>query len=268
MTLTILDFTVYGNPCDPQSDELLVAAAQKCGVEARTHFPTREDVWMLIPAEHVWLRYDVRSRKDLNLVVSLAERLARGGHRVFPLAQAIRAAEDKWETYGALWRGGVHVPKTTVAGEWPQTEMPFIIKPRVGWGGMGAAVVRTRADLDLRQPMLDSEHICQPFIPHTRTLIAAMTDDGAICCIEDVGTGPEVNGRTGTVPMTLAAAKQAALALEATGLVAGTVDLIETPDGIQVLEVNSSPRLTYPHLPQVDLATPMVEAVLRRWKQP
>lgn len=264
MKLTILDFTVYGNRYDPASDALLEAAARKLGIETTTLVISRADAPAIVPTENVWLRYDVRSRDDLDLMVELARRLKGGQHRVFPSAQAILAAGDKWETYRVLWQSGVHVPKTTLAPQWPQTERPFIIKPRIGWGGMGAAVVRNDADLGAHRSLLNKRHVCQPFIAHTRTLTVALAGERGVVCIEDVGTGPKPERRTEVAPLTLGATQQAMFALAATGLVAGTVDLIGSPGGLRVLEVNSSPRLTYPHLPAADLAAPMVGAVVEK----
>jgi glutathione synthase/RimK-type ligase-like ATP-grasp enzyme len=192
--------------------------------------------------------------------VALARRLKREGRRVFPSVAAIIAAEDKWESCLALRRDGVPAPETALAVEWTRFPLPIIVKPRVGWGGIGTAVVRDAAELEQARPLLDEEHICQPFIPSARTLVVAFAGDYEIACIEDLA-GLSMNGRTRTVPMPAGAARLAARALEAARLAAGTVDLIETPDGLRVLEVNSSPRITYPHLPAVDLAMPMVAAV-------
>ena len=262
MNLAILDFTVYGNRYDPESDALLEAAAQRLDVEAETVFVAREQAAAIAPrAACVWLRYDLRSPADLELVVALARRLEREGRRVFPSAAAIVATEDKWETCLVLQRDGVAVPETALAMEWARFPLPIIVKPRVGWGGIGTAIVRDAAELERARALLDEEHICQPFIASTRTLVVALADGREIACIEDFA-GLSTDGRTRTVPMPPDAAALAARALEATGLVAGTVDMIETPGGLRVLEVNSSPRITYPHLPAVDLATPMVAAVV------
>ncbi|MBI5394768.1 MAG: ATP-grasp domain-containing protein [Verrucomicrobia bacterium] len=265
MKLTILDFSVYGNRYDPESDALLEAATQRLGVTTTTTFVSREQAATVLPdSEWVWLRYDLRSSDDLELVVSLARRLEIEGRRVFPSAAAILATEDKWEGCLALRRGGVAVPETALAMEWARFPLPIIVKSRVGWGGIGTAVARDAAELERARALLDEEHICQPFIASTRTLVVALADGGEIACIEDL-CGLSTDGRTRTVPMPPDAAALAARTLEATGLVAGTVDMIESPDGLRVLEVNSSPRITYPHLPELDLATPMMKAVLRQW---
>lgn len=249
MKLTVLDYSVYGNPHDPRSDALIEAAARRLGWEART--ARAEDVE---PTDFVWLRYDLRSRRDLEFVVNLARRPGR----VFPSADAILASEDKWETWRVLSRAGIAVPDTALASDRGRLRPPVVIKPRIGWGGMGVSVARDRAELERLE--LDDEHVVQPFIEHRRTLIAAMAAGREICFLEDVSTDPTTSLRTGVVKAPAGAADLAARALAAAGLAAGTVDLIEASDGIKVLEVNSAPRLEYP---DVDLATPMVEAVLR-----
>jgi len=73
---------------------------------------------------------------------------------------------------------------------------------------------------------------------------------------------PEFDGDVRVLPLPDGAMGLGAAAVAALGLPAGTADLIESPNGPYVLEVNSAPCIPYPELPEVDLATPMVRAVL------
>ncbi|NLI79203.1 MAG: ATP-grasp domain-containing protein [Candidatus Riflebacteria bacterium] len=238
----------------------------------------------------VWLRYDLRTPEDLAWVVQVARDLKQSGVRVFPRSEAIEGSEDKWLTARALAKAGIPIPPTALgtgvaAGSLAKREtegprrrpwqpggltdvgsvpFPLIVKPRVGWGARQTQVFRSAAEPGLAEAVT-GEAVVQPFLPHDRTLIAAVAAGRPLACIEDIGGGLRAEGRVGTIAFPPGAADLAARALAAVGLVTGTVDLIETVDGLRVLEVNSAPRLTYPHLPEIDLAGPMVEAVLAWW---
>lgn len=242
----------------------------------------------------VWLRYDLRTPEDLAWVVQVARELRQAGVLVFPGAEAIEASEDKWLTAQALEKAGVPIPPTALgsgvavgplANREPRVSrrlpsrpgnlsdvgsvggavtFPLIVKPRVGWGARQTRVFRLATEPGLAEAAT-GQAVVQPFLPHGRTLIAAVAAGQPIVCIEDMGGGLQAEGRVGAIAFPPGAADLAARALAAVGLVTGTVDLIETADGLLVLEVNSAPRLTYPHLPEVDLAGPMAAAVLAWW---
>ena len=257
--LAIVDFSWYGNPFDAQSNALLIEALRKRGVTAgivsfpRDHRPD-------ITASRAWLRYDVRKPDDLQWVAETAQLLKRAGITTFPTAEAIVASEDKWATAEALKKARIPIPLTVIGRDAFDCGFPVILKPRVGWGAMNTWVIRFPGDPGPAKAEIE-DYIAQPFISHERTLIAAMAGGRPIVCIEDRGGGISASGRVGTVPFPDQGAELASQALSAVGLIAGTVDLIEIPDGLLVLEVNSAPRLTYPHLPKVDLAGPIVDSV-------
>ncbi len=339
MDLVILDFSWYGNPCDPLSDALIVEACRRRGWTAEIRavgrgewpfwdsdgpdrpgteagplpepggmtprgFPpgrhgrrgeTRVSPSARGPADRrgegplgrrrgrretpvshpakgpsgrggvpVWLRYDLREAGDLAWVVQVARALEQAGVPVFPGAEAIGTSEDKWLTAMALEKAGLPVPPTRLGSRAGEGPFPVIVKPRVGWGARGMRVFVAGADPGLAAAATEAA-VVQPFLAHERTLIAAVAAGRPVACIEDIGGGLRAEGRVGAVAFPAGAADLAGRALSAVGLVAGTVDLLETADGLLVLEVNSAPRLTYPHLPEIDLAGPMVDAVVARW---
>ncbi len=263
MEVVLLDCSWYGNEYDPASDALLVGALNRLGVVSRILSLSRGQR-PHISAPRVWLRYDLRSPEDLAWVVECALRLQLSGVTLFPSPQTILVCEDKWLTDLALRRNNLPIPDTWLAGQMPDGPFPMILKPRVCWGGNNSRVIHGARDMNARDAMND-HFVAQPFIPHQKTWIAAIANRQPIACIEERIMGDGMTWRAGTVPFRDNMVELACKALEAVNLVTGTVDLIETPDGMQILEVNSAPRLTYPHLQGLDLAGPMACAVMERW---
>jgi glutathione synthase/RimK-type ligase-like ATP-grasp enzyme len=208
----------------------------------------------------------VRHPDDLAWAVECALRLRHEGVRVFPSAEALLAAEDKWVTALAFRKASIPIPPTRLANDLPDGPFPMILKPRVGWGAENNRVIFSAADPGTTDATSNA-FVVQPFIPHERTLIAAVAAGRPIVCIEPTGGGVRPVVRASVVPFPERAVDLATRALAAVDLITGTVDLIETPDGLRVLEVNSAPQLTYPHLPGCDLAGPMVEAVVSERRQ-
>jgi glutathione synthase/RimK-type ligase-like ATP-grasp enzyme len=256
--LEILDYSVYGNAIDAESDRLLAAAAAAAGFRTvvRSIAPG-EDVRP--DAERVWLRYDLRSRRDLSWIVSVAHALHCASHRVFPAAVSILFAGDKWETYHALRAAGIPTPATRLVLDFSPHAYPAILKPRVAWGGMGHRVLREAADWAPCDVAEDA--IWQPFLPHNRMWILPLAGERVLPAIEE-RREPERDGEVRVFPPPAGSAELAMAAVRALWLPAATVDVIDSPEGPIVLEVNSAPRVPYPALPEVDLATPMVHAVL------
>lgn len=277
----VLDHSPYGNVFDPRSNALIAGALEAAGWRADLLSLSRATAEQ-VRADLAWLRFDIRSRKDLLLVLELARLLESRGIRVFPSPSVIWAAEDKWETFLRLRKAGIRIPPTFRGRDHALCPYPAIFKPRVGWGGLGNKIIQCHEDLAghdiptpatlpdgtqiegvmLRSPLKGDDYLCQAFYEHPRTLIACLANDVPICGIDDRADSGFEEGRGPVVPLSDEVLGLARASMKAVGLIAGTVDLIETPEEILVLEVNSAPRLTYPHLPEVDLATPMVKAVL------
>ena len=139
---------------------------------------------------------------------------------------------------------------------------------------MGMRVVDDTQHFEPQGDEADDGFVCQPYIAHEQTwTIAAAAGDILACIEKSVGQGDfrtnELHGGTTRLARPPAGAAALALAaLRAVDLTAGTVDLLLSPGGVEVLEVNAAPGLHYPGIPQLDLAGPIVRAVLARMGQP
>jgi len=260
VSLAILDYSVHGNAIDAESDRLLAAAATAAGLETILE-PIVAGQEIRPDAERVWLRYDLRSRQELSWIVRVAADLRRRGYRVFPSASAILRAEDKWETYHALREATVPTPRTFLALDLDRAGLPAVVKPRSGWGGQDNRVVRSEQERVSLELAPAEDYIAQGFIEHCRTWIVPVVRGRELPAIEACRQ-PERDGDVRVLALPEGGAGLGAAAVAAVGLPAGTADLIESADGLLVLEVNSAPRIPYPDLPGVDLAAPMVRAVL------
>lgn len=276
--LVILDYSVYGNRVDPESNRLLAAAAGAAGVRARIVGYRPGDAFP-VGLRRAWLRYDLRGPADLALIVRLARALAAAGCRVFPPPPALVAAEDKLAGARAFARHRVPVPETSPGGDVSlvgTAEGYILFKPRVAWGGRGKRFLRAGEAAAFAAGPEAKAFVRQRFIPHTLSWVVAAAGGKPYAVLEEDrcygaavpagGGGEESEGvsrlpRPGRLPDRALALAPAALA--ACGLAAGTVDLLSEGDRFLVLEVNSAPRLFYPELPGLDLAGPMFQAVRR-----
>lgn len=264
MNAALLDYSVHGNPKDPVSDRILADAFTRRGVPMAIVPLCRGEPPPPLP-EHVVFRFDLRGEADWTFAVATAEALAARGHRLFPTPAQLLAAEDKWHTAAAFTRAGVAAPPTWLADAVPPFAGPRIVKPRVGWGGRGAVVLADEDALRARADLRHRGNVVQPFVPHDGTWIVALAGPDCIAVLADPGqlTGDARRPQRASPPPGLVALAHAALA--AADLPAGTVDLVTGPAGPLVLEVNAAPCLTHPHLPDLDLAGPMADALLRHW---
>ena len=193
MKAVLLDYSPFGNEHDRRSDLILMGAMKKQGIFAHQELisPCR---FPRIKEDLVWFRYDVRSPVDLHWVVEKARKLEKAGHAVFPSSEIIRVAEDKWETWLAFKNRGVKTPPTFLGNELERCPYPAIIKRRVGWGGMGNEKVFKNEDIKPVLAHLNEFFICQPYIPHRRTIIVSVAGTRGITCIENMRGDPTIDG--------------------------------------------------------------------------
>jgi len=265
--LDILDYSVYGNEADGMSDSLLKAASEASGYGTRI-IPLAPDKALPHLEKRVWLRYDLRSGGDLARLVEVAESLETSGRLVFPQARSIMLAEDKWETHLALVGAGAPPVESHELHVTPPPGKRVVLKPRVGWGGMGMSLLEDGAGGFPVSPVGQGEYIWQPFIPHRHTWTIVLAGDSPIAVLEKRANSRDFRTNAGfgeeavEVPDPGGAAAMAARALKAVGLAAGGVDMIGEGGRLRVLEVNSAPCLWYDNLPGLDLAGPMVRCVM------
>ncbi len=273
MQVDILDYSNYGNEDDKFSDARIASALRSMGCEVRIiSISIGNDLRGINAAENVWMRYDVRTMLDLHHVVGMAASLEDSGRRVFPSSEAILKSEDKWLTYQALLLHRIPAVPSYPVSQIARCGLPALVKPRPGWGGMGQKKIEGADIPDIASSFPDSEYISQPFVAHSRTVTVLAADGVPFITIEKM-PGPkefrtdEYHG--GTAKRFEAPREYADLAvraLEAAGLGAGSVDLLENNGRIEVLEVNSAPGLFYTDIQEFDFALPLAKSALKRFK--
>ncbi len=271
MKIDIADYSVYGNRIDASSDALIRSSAEKLGLRVAMIELSKNG------AHHdhspfVWLRYDLRCREDLAWIYDRAAFLETKGCRVFPSPSSIILTEDKWETSAALHAAGIDTVDSFRLDDTQLSDRPIVIKPRVGWGGRGIRLIESLKDIE-GIPREDRDlFIGQPYIAHDRTFTVAVSGGAVIAALRTDSQGDDFrsNCTEGAAPVVVECppgfADPAIRALGALGLVAGSVDIIESEGPCLVLEVNSAPRLSYGTLPGLDLAGPMVKSVSAWWR--
>ena len=271
--LDILDFSTYGNLIDRDSDARLESELTALGIGVHVYPIERGPSSPPRLARRVWLRYDLRCPDDLRFIADLALRLKEEGRRVFPNASAIIRAEDKWETYQTLRQAALPTVDSRLASEPAPDGGLTLLKPRVRWGGEGIRILAGPASGAIMPGESLADYICQPFIAHERTLTVAAAGGRAFAAIEKRRSGQDfrTDGDFGLpprqVPVPPTAGRLACDALAAAGLVAGTVDLIESGGRLVILEVNSAPCLVYDSIPGLNLAKPMARSVIHELEE-
>ncbi|MFT7578712.1 MAG: ribosomal protein S6--L-glutamate ligase [Myxococcota bacterium] len=215
--------------------------------------------------------------------LSIVDAWRRGGVGCAIDPQAIARAADKLSCHLALGAAGLPTLPMIAVREPAHIEDAltalgcdaFVLKRRYGTGGKTVALAPDRrsarsmlsALIDTGEPVL-----VEPFIEmeHPRDLRVLVTDYEVLAACYRVAVPGEFRAnvhRGGTtLPATLDAATEALAvkAARAVGLGFCGVDILETPDGPIILEVNGSPGLQgIEAAVQTDLATPFVERYIR-----
>jgi ribosomal protein S6--L-glutamate ligase len=236
--------------------------------------------WVMDPFEiyiHVGgkggsIYFGSRSAERLNVIIPRLSRVtAKYGMEVlhhFEMAgipsvnpaQAIANSRNKLRSLAILARHGIPVPPTFAAGSLRfldravkrTGDYPFILKPFEGTQGKGIIVVDNPTTL---YSLLDAlwerseDYIVQPFYVEAagRDIRALVVGGRVLCAMRRVAQDGEfrANIHRGAVGfLTRLTDDEERIAVEATealGLGIAGVDMIQTIDGIMVIEVNSSP---------------------------
>jgi [lysine-biosynthesis-protein LysW]--L-2-aminoadipate ligase len=233
----------------------LLDAARGIGVEARL-LPPEVAERRARPNEIVLGRVDVRQSLDgVEPGLESLRRLEERGLTVLNRADTLLAAHDKLETARRLRRYGVPHPRTLhvpPGGRLPEVELPVVLKPR--FGSWGSDVVRCQSEAELRYAFARMSErrwfgthgvLVQELLPppgaDLRVIVAGGEIVGAISRHAAPGewrTNVALGGtRHAAVPppeaRALALAAAAAIGADLVG-----VDLLPTPDGYSVLELN------------------------------
>ncbi|HEV8245328.1 MAG TPA: RimK family alpha-L-glutamate ligase [Polyangiaceae bacterium] len=177
-------------------------------------------------------------------------------------AQAIAFARDKLQSLQMLSRNGIAIPPTAFARDrmsvLPSIDLvggaPVIIKLLEGTQGVGVILAENPsiAEAIVQTLQLARQNvIIQKFVRESRgrDLRAFVVDGKVVAAVSRSATGDEFRsnvhrgGRTAKVELDVSLEHTAVSAAKVMGLEVAGVDMVESDDGPQVLEVNSSPGL-------------------------
>jgi ribosomal protein S6--L-glutamate ligase len=194
----------------------------------------------LVPAHDL---YVLKSHTPFALSVAAALHLQ--GARWVNSYPACAITADKARTARLLAAGGVPVPRTWAVGDLAAVHGlldagPLIVKPARGLHGAGVRIVRDAADLD-QSAALTEPAVVQEYVP------GLGVDLKVYVAGEDVFAtrkpfGPDSYARPGRSVRVSAQIRELALQVGAvTGLGLYGLDIIESPDGPVVVDVNYFP---------------------------
>jgi RimK family alpha-L-glutamate ligase len=244
---------VAGN-LTPTNVRLRETAARLCG-SARL-LPAELAAARARPGEIVLGRVDVSPSLDgpQNGLDGLRE-LAAAGTLVLNRADALLVAHDKRETARLLAACGLPHPRTTwvpPGGDLPELDLPFVLKPRFGSWGTDVLRCRTRRELRhavarvRRRPWFWAHGVvAQELLPtpaaDLRLVVAGGAVVGAVAREPAPGewrTNVALGGVRRPVEPPAEAMRLALAAAAAAGLDLVGVDLLPTPSGWTILELN------------------------------
>ena len=187
--------------------------------------------------------YLLKSYTDLSL--SLAGVLHARGARLLNPYPSSAAARNKIISCQYLRAGGIPAPHSWVTGDMnlllPLVEQtPLIVKPCMGWRGIGVKIVRTREDVKAL-PVPEGPMLIQEFLEGTGEDLRLYVAGGQVFAIRKPfsATSYSVPGRS--CPVTALERDIALRCGRAFGLGLYGMDLIETPQGPSVVDVNCFP---------------------------
>jgi [lysine-biosynthesis-protein LysW]--L-2-aminoadipate ligase len=258
----------------------LLDAARERDVQARL-LPAEAALWRARPTDVVLARVDVRPTLDgIEPGLERLRRLEQAGFDVLNRADAILAAHDKLETATQLVRHGLPHPRTLHIpphGAPPAYDGPVVLKPR--FGSWGVDVVRCDSPAQLRRAFASlSERpwfqrhglLVQELLPppscDLRVLVACGEVVGAISRHSAPGewrTNVALGGTRVTAIPPPDAAMIAVAAAAAIGADLVGVDLLPTPSGYVVLELNGCVDFTAEYsLPGRNVFDDAIESLL------
>jgi glutathione synthase/RimK-type ligase-like ATP-grasp enzyme len=244
----------------------LIRAWRSLGLDARLLDPGTA-ARRLGPGDVAIGRLDVLPTLDgVQPGLAALTQLTARGVRVLNDARALLGANDKLWTERLLAAAGVpHVPTSLLRpGERLLEEPPFVVKPRFGAGGRDVVRCDTAAERAGTVAALAAMPwfkrygaLVQPYLPplghELRILVAGTHVAGATIRVTAPGEWRTSHGRTEVPAAPRPAAS--ALALAAVAALGGHllgVDLLPTPNGYVVLDVNACVDFGGTHAPRRD----------------
>jgi len=197
-----------------------------------------------------------RGAHDVALRFEVLIALQKLGVHIINPPKAIARAANKFATSVALQRFEVPTPKTTIATDIEkalqalQNYRKAVSKPLFGYKGRDILLIEEGDEDKLRQ-IIEKNGLLylQEFVesPRPRDIRAFVVENrtvGAIYRVAPNGTWISNLARGGTAepcPMTEELMDMAVRANKAVGTIYSGVDLLETKDGLKVIEVNGTP---------------------------
>ncbi|MGQ9513602.1 MAG: RimK family alpha-L-glutamate ligase [Thermoproteota archaeon] len=190
------------------------------------------------------------------LRIDILHRFERLGIAIFNSPSSIERAVDKYHALCILEEMGYPVPRTAVSEDWREALSSFyelggdvVVKPLFGSRGVGSTRI-SDPEIATRVFKLLSQHnqviYVQEYLPHKeRDIRAFVVGKEVIASMYRVASGWKTNVSQGAKPVPMKLSKEfSELAVNAVGAlgceIAGA-DIMETPNGPVVLEVNSQP---------------------------
>jgi len=188
--------------------------------------------------------------------IDALHRLERLGVPVYNSPSAIERAVDKYHALCLLEEKGYPVPRTVVTEDWKEALRAFqelggdaVVKPLFGSRGIGSTRISDPDTATRVFKILSQYHqvsYVQEYIPHGgRDIRAFVVGEEVIASMYRVAEGWKTNVSQGAVPIRLALDEElgelAVGAVGALGCEIAGADIMETPRGPVLLEVNSQP---------------------------
>jgi ribosomal protein S6--L-glutamate ligase len=179
------------------------------------------------------------------LSLSLAGVLHRAGARLLNPYPACLAARDKIAAAQVLSAAGVPSPRSWVTGDLSllaplAREMPLVVKPYMGWRGGGVRVVRGEAELRALPPPQEPV-VVQEFLPGPGVDLRVYVAGERVFATRKPFSATSFSVPGEEVAVTEEVRRMALRCGEAFGLGLFGLDLIESPDGPRVVDVNYFP---------------------------
>jgi RimK family alpha-L-glutamate ligase len=196
------------------------------------------------------------SLEELVFRMDMLYKLERLGFYVINPPEAIEHCVDKYDILAILEDNGVAVPRTVATESVSEALKAFtelggdvVVKPIFGSRGMGATRI---VDAEIASTIFKAitfHHgviYIQEFVPHGHSDIRAFVIDGhVVAAMRRVAEGWKTNYSQGArpTPITLdpMLEKLAVKSAKAVGCKIAGVDILESPDGPKICDVNSQP---------------------------
>jgi RimK family alpha-L-glutamate ligase len=196
------------------------------------------------------------SLEEIVFRMDLLYRLQRFGTSIFNPPEAIEHCVDKFDIVALLEENGIRVPRTVAAESvyagleaFEDLGEDVVVKPLFGSRGIGATRIRDReiASTVFRSIIFYHGVIyIQEYVSHgTSDIRALVVGDNVIASMRRIGTNWKTNYSQGAHPEPIKLEKPlediAVKATKSIGCKIGGVDILESPSGPVVVEVNSQP---------------------------